>query len=284
MTLTYPGSIPPLVITAMKFTGTAASGNYVAYVFSPKDYQTGCGNGSIRDPELFHPDVTGYQVFAGDGALNTPVSTTSYSNCCWATVCCHPLLRSYGADGYNAVVGRLGFLISGAMNRGVATTPCTIDQLNWQCWQDETYWYPTTVSSTFPDITQNLFSLWMHTATIGGTPMFKRPPGAVKSAGSIPGTGRTMGMAYGFAVDENPTPTATTPTQPEVPSKLDQTVIYDGPASSYTITFGPWVAASSTPTLSVINPGGGHRHQFASRDQLRFDLQPVLLRRGPRSS
>ena len=70
--------------------------------------------------------------------------------------------------------------------------------MTWQCWQDETYWYPTTVSTTFPDITQNLFSRWMHTATIGGTPMFVQPPTVVNSASSTNGGGKPQGMGYGF--------------------------------------------------------------------------------------
>ena len=49
----------------------------------------------------------------------------------------------------------------------------------------------------------------MHTAAIGGTPMFLQPPNPVSSASSTPGTGRVQGMAYGFSNDENPTPTAT---------------------------------------------------------------------------
>ena len=130
------------------------------------------------------------------------------------------------------------------MNRGVALVPCT-GQQTWQCWQDETYWYPTQVSPpTFPDITQNQFSRWMHTATIAGTPMFLRPPSPFNSASSAPAGGKLQGMAYGFSNDENPTPAvpappATTSPQSEVPSKLDGTVVYGG-TGSYTITFGPW--------------------------------------------
>jgi hypothetical protein len=141
------------------------------------------------------------------------------------------------------------------MNRGVAMVSCT-QTYTWQCMQDETYWYPTKTSLTFPDITQNLFSRWMHTATIGGTPMFKRPPSAVKSASDSAAGGKLMGMAYGFSNDENPTPPATTPVQPEVPSKLDQTVMYGG-AGPYTIKFGPWVSQASSPTLSVTTQGQG---------------------------
>ena len=169
--------------------------------------------------------------------------------------CCRRRPERTAASVTTRSPGRLGFLISGALNRGVATVPCT-GQSTWQCWQNETYWYPTAVSATFPDITQNLFAQWMHTATIGGTPMFKRPPGAVNAASSVAGGGKAMGMAYGFSNDENPTPPATTPPQPEVPSKLDQTVVYGGPGP-YTITFGPWVTSATTPTLAVTTIGQG---------------------------
>ena len=253
VTLTYPGSSPPFSIAAMKFTG--ASTGYVAYVFSPKGFETGCKLGAIPT-DCPIPASSGYQVFGGAGALGTP-SAATYNNFASSL----PLATTkYGSVGYINVVGRLAFLISAAMNRGVALVTCS-QTYTWQCWQDETYWYPTKTTasdptSIFPDITQNLFSQWMHIATIGGTPMFKRPPGAVKSASGTAGTGRIMGMAYGFADDEDPTPSATTPAQPTVPSKMDQTILYGG-AGPYTITFGPWVAAAATPTLSVVNAGGG---------------------------
>ncbi len=254
VTLTYPGSSPPFSITAMKFTG--ASTGYVAYVFSPKGFETGCNLGAIPIADCTIPASSGYQVFGGAGALGTP-SAATYNNFASSLP---PATTAYGSTGYINVVGRLAFLISAAMNRGVALVTCS-QTYTWQCWQDETYWYPTKTTasdptSIFPDITQNLFSQWMHIATIGGTPMFKRPPGAVKSASGTAGTGRIMGMAYGFADDEDPTPSATTPAQPKVPSKMDQTILYGG-AGPYTITFGPWVAAAATPTLSVVNAGGG---------------------------
>jgi hypothetical protein len=237
VTITYPGSVPPYSVKAMKFTGTAVSGNYVAYVFSPQDFQTGCSSGSINPVYCSVPASTGYQVFAGAGALGPPLSDT------YDQLMAAGLLSSnaglYGALAYSQVVTRLGFLISGAMNRGVALVSCT-GLHTWQCWQNETYWYPTSTSATFPDITQNLFSLWMHTATIVGVPMFVLPPSAVKSASNAPGGGKFMGMAYGFSNDENPTPPATNPPQPEVPSKLDQTVALGG-SGPYTITFGPWM-------------------------------------------
>lgn len=238
VTINYPGVTPAYPVTAMQFTGTATSNYYVAYIVSPADYQTGCANGNI--PSCVNNSSTGYQVFAGAGVFGTP---------------------SYGTSNQQQVVARLGFLISAAMNRGVALAPCT-GNVTWQCWQDETYWYPTAVSSTFPDLTQNLFSRWMHTATIGGTPMFVQPPNVFNSASGTPGGGKPQGMAYGFSNDENPTPSVSSPPavtspQAEVPSKFDGTVVY-GSGSAYTITFGPWVTQPSpNPTLSVTTQGSG---------------------------
>jgi uncharacterized repeat protein (TIGR02543 family) len=249
VTINYPNST--YAVKAMKFTGTATSGNYVAYVFSPLDYQNGCNAGSILTQYCSLPASTGYQVFAGAGALGPPLSDT-YTQLCNANLLLPACATAPDAGDYNALVARLGFLISGAMNRGAAMVACAGN--TWTCWQDETYWYPTAVSSTFPDITQNQFSRWMHTATIGGTSMFVRPPSAVKSASTTAGTGKPMGMAYGFSNDENPTPPAVSPPQAEVPSKFDQTVVYGG-AGPYTITFGPWVG--TLPTLAVTTLGSG---------------------------
>lgn len=250
VTINYPGSTVP--VKAMKFTGTAASGFYIAYVFSPKDYPAGCA-AVTPTPNCSVPTSTGFQVFAGAGALGAPPDNTIYSNLNAAGQLSANAAALGGATSYNQVATRLTFLISGAMNRGVALVTCP-RTYTWQCWQDETYWYPTTTSLTFPDISQNLFSQWIHTATIGGKPMFVRPPNAVKSASSAPGGGTLMGMAYGFSNDENPTPPATNPPQPEVPSKMDQTVQY---VSGGSITFGPWVTPSATPTLLVTVTGSG---------------------------
>jgi Divergent InlB B-repeat domain/IPTL-CTERM motif len=246
VTMDYPGSVPAYPVRALQFTGTNTG--YIAYVFSPIDYQAGCAASSI--PNCSAPASSGYQVFAGAGTLGAPGAGT------YAALLAAGRLSSsastYGSLGYDAVVTRLGFLISGAMNRGVALVPCT-KTYTWQCWQDETYWYPTTLSATFPNLTQNLFSQWMHTASIGATPMFKQPQGAVRSASGTPGGGTLMGMAYGFSNDENPTPPATSPPQPQVPSKLDQTVVLGG-SGPYTITFGPWFTLS---TLAVTTTGQG---------------------------
>jgi uncharacterized repeat protein (TIGR02543 family) len=246
VTMTYPGSVPPYSVKALKFTGNVTG--YIAYLFNPIDYQAGCAAAAI--PNCSAPASSGYQVFAGAGTLGAP-GTGTYA----ALLAANQLsatASTYGNIGYDALATRLGFLVSGAFNRGVALVSCT-KTLTWQCWQDETYWYPTAVASTFPNITQNLFSQWMHTASIGATPMFKQPPGAVKSASATPGGGTLMGMAYGFSNDEDPTPQATTPKQPTVPSKLDQTVVLGG-TGTYSITFGPWFTSS---TLAVTTTGQG---------------------------
>jgi len=255
VTIPYPNASPPLDVRAMKFTGTAASGNYVAYVVDPNDYNSGCQSGAIAN--CINSSSPGYQVFAGAGVFNTP--TPDIYNTLLAGGYLSANAATYGVGGYQAIVARLGFLISGAMNRGVALANCGANA-TWTCWQDETYWYPTKTSSTFPDVTQNLFARWMHVAQMGGVPMFVQPPGAINGATDAPGKGPAMGMAYGFSNDENPTPAVPSPPalvspQPEVPSKFDQTVVFGGTG---TITFGPWVAPPATnPTLTVVNDGGG---------------------------
>jgi hypothetical protein len=258
VTMNFPGSTYP--VTALKFTGTAASDGYIAYVFSPQDFMAGCDSGDIPIQYCTNPTSTGFQVFAGAGTLGAPLADT-FTQLFNAGALSPGTVASDGGS-YAAVVTRLGFLISGAMNRGVALVSCPLPLATWQCWQDETYWYPTSTStadtppSIYPDITQNLFSQWMHTATIGGTPMFVRPPNAVRSAGGTPALGQPMGMAYGFSNDEDPTPKVADIPQPTVPSKMDQTVVYGGD-DAYTITFGPWVTPATMPTLVVNNAGGG---------------------------
>lgn len=248
-TMIYPAPGSSFAIPALKFTGQATG--YIAYVFSPIGLQNGCQTSQIATVYCPVPATSGFQVFGAAGAFGPPVNNDNFNVLSGNGA----LKPGTAAADYSQLVGRLGLLLSSAMNRGVAMVNCPSPKVTWQCWQDETYWYPTTVSPTFPDITQNLFSYWMHTAAIKGTPMFVQPPGAVQGASGAPGGGKTMGMAYGFAADENPTPQAVTPNQPEVPSKFDQTVVLPG---SGTITFGPWVTSSLNPTLSVaISPNGG---------------------------
>jgi hypothetical protein len=254
ITMNFPGTTYSM--GALKFTGTAASGNYVAYIFSPADYAAGCAaGGGIPPAYCSNPYSAGVQVFAGMGALGAAVlNGNNLYNLLLAANLLSPTAANYGAVGFNNIVLRLDLLISGAMNRGVTLVNCGSNPI-WKCWQDETYWYPTQVSATFPDITQNLLSQWLHTATIGGIPMFVQPPNAVKSAGATPGTGSLMGMAYGFSDDENPTPQVyPSNPQPEVPAKMDGTIVFGTPGT-YQVTLSPWVG--NTPTLQVTKSGTG---------------------------
>lgn len=250
VTMTYP-SVPAstTMVNAMKFVGV--NSGFIAYVFDPKGVETGCNGGNIPPaPHSYcsNPTSAGYQVFAGAGTLAQP----DPGNFAVLSVTPNALKPGTTSADYGNLVARLGLLISGAMNRGVARVNC--GQATYLCWQDEKYWYPTTTSATFLDITQSLYSFWMHTNSIKGIPAFVQPPGALAHASGVPAGGsRKMGMAYGFAADENPTP-QWVPPQPEVPSKFDNTVAFP---STGTITFGPWVTAL-TPTLLVANvPSNG---------------------------
>jgi hypothetical protein len=101
-------------------------------------------------------------------------------------------------------------------------------------WGTETNWYPA-------GQTGNLFSLFMHTGTINGVPIFALPSGAVMDA-----QGTLMGSTYGFAYDQ--TPTHGPVGQPAVSSKFDP--VPSG-ATAATITLGPWLPPSpSSPPPS----------------------------------
>ena len=106
-------------------------------------------------------------------------------------------------------------------------------------WGIETNWYPFKTSDTATTDVQNDFSLFMHTAAVSGTPpapptpVFTQPTGAVATP-----QGLTMGMAYGFAYDENPVHApASAGNQPTVPSKFDPA---PATTATITITVGPW--------------------------------------------
>jgi hypothetical protein len=224
-------------VQALKFVGQTSG--YIAYIFSPYDYDAGCTAGTITGCAATHSP--GYQVFAGAGVFAT-TNATEYTNLVAAGVLTEPAPtmagQTYTQLTYTQEVARLGLIMTQALNHGVAsmTAASCGAAYTWQCWNVESNWYPTQTSTAVPDITQNLFSQFMHTAQSSQIPLFVRPPSAVTSAG-----GSLMGMAYGFSNDENPTPVVTGSTSPEVPSKMDQTVQYGG-TGPYTITLGPWTA------------------------------------------
>ncbi len=128
-----------------------------------------------------------------------------------------------------AVLANLENQIVSALNRGVANlAPASGNPGHTSAyWNTETKWYPA-------GRPQNLFSLFMHTRCVGspGTPIFVRPNSPAKNA-----RGQIMGMAYGFAYDENPAAVPGPGDQPEVPSKFDPT---PAGTTTMTVTLGPW--------------------------------------------
>lgn len=138
--------------------------------------------------------------------------------------------------------------IDSALNRGVAVAPGTktmpppltpsSNGYTSFYWGVESNWYP-------PGQPQNLFSLFLHTATFNQQPVFLRPahPAATKG-------GAVMGSAYGFSFDENPGPVPPVPNgQPEVPSKFDPV---PAGTTAITITLDPWFLSARKPWFQRI--------------------------------
>ena len=130
--------------------------------------------------------------------------------------------------------------IVSALNRGVAlegpsgTTNRSAGDTSFY-WAVETNWYPYTTTDTANTHVQNNFSLFMHTAAVNSSPIFTQPNGAVATPQSL-----TMGMAYGFAYDEDPVHASSSAgNQPTVPSKFDPS---PAGTATVTITVGPWSA------------------------------------------
>lgn len=172
---------------------------------------------NIYDPRKSRPDTpnknfsAGAMVFANNGAFAD--STAS----------------SVVVKGPAKVALGLERDLVAALNRGIATSgPRGTNGETSAYWATESNWYPAST-------TQNLFSLFMHTAVVAdGTPIFIRPPRPVRTP-----TGAVMGQAYGFAYDEDPT--HATPGQPPVPSKFDPV---PAQTRSIDVTLGPWTAAA----------------------------------------
>lgn len=116
-----------------------------------------------------------------------------------------------------------------AFNRGVANiSPATgVVGRTSTYWGTQTNWYPAGQA-------QNLFSLYMHTATVKvgaqDVPLFTRPDNPVRCARKT-----LMGMSYGFAYDENSVHVAGI--QPQVPAKHDP---LPAGVDVTTITLGAW--------------------------------------------
>ncbi len=118
--------------------------------------------------------------------------------------------------------------LSTALNRGVALTKAVGNDngRTTTLWGKETSWYPL-------GVTQNLFSYFMHTATVKGVNIFSLPAKAAKSA-----QGTKMAQAYGFSYDENPIEFIKT-NQPPVPSEFTGT--YPDGTTQLKLVLGPWL-------------------------------------------
>lgn len=183
----------------LKLTGT--TNHQVYYVFDPM----------TPNPTNPNPSFSaGGMVFANNGVFADPSANAVN-----------------GGD--STIALNLQNQIVSALNRGIATAAGAIGSgspgYTSAYWGTQTNWYPA-------NTTQNLFSKFMHTGKIAGTPIFTQPPGAING----------MGQAYGFAYDENAGPVPPAPVgQPPVPSKFDPV---PGGANTITITVGPWTSAA----------------------------------------
>lgn len=256
----YPGYTGTETLTAIKFTGNGVS----AYVLSPVTYQTLCQAGAI--PGNCGYMTPAYQIFATDGALNTPVDNNQFM---LLTQTERDAWAPYGGSGlYPQVVARLGFIMSMALNHGVAgglQTPGGLcgDTSRYSivsaCWSDQALWYPdpnatTDLAKYFSgDKTQNEFARWLHTAQIGkGTaaiPMMTRPNNPTTTATGI------MGMGYGFASDENPTPPFDIATMSQTPSEYSGNVAMEASTGCNFITIMPMAPGKPKSNLSPVAPG-----------------------------
>ena len=194
-------------------------------------------------------ESAGEMVFANDGVFND-VSTNVL------------VMTNSGAVSSTAVALGLERDIVSALNRGVVVLGPT-DGLNGDSsvyWGTQTNWYPA-------GQTENLFSMFMHTATVNGTSLFALPNNAVNDA-----QGMKMSSAYGFAYDENPGhgPAG----QPNVPSKFDPV-----PAGTNTITIdlGPWFQPASQTTPP---PGAGPTPQASQLQLLQVQLEAIFVAEG----
>src|SRR5262249_4986090 len=145
--------------------GTIPNGN-VFNIYSPL----------TRDPlgPYQANESAGEMVFANDGVFND-VSTNVLISTNSGVVASATVAQGLERD------------LVAALNRGVALLGPT-DGLNGDSslyWSTQTNWYPA-------NQTENLFSLFMHTATVNGTPIFIRPSNFVNDARGVP-----MGSAYG---------------------------------------------------------------------------------------
>lgn len=262
----YPGYKGKAKLTAIKFIGHGVS----AYVLSPATYQVLCMAGAI--PGNCGYMTPAYQIFATDGALNTPVDGQQFAllsadeKAAWEPYrVMNGDVSDHGLQTYNTLVARLGFIMSMALNHGVAgglQSPGGLcgDKTKYPivsaCWSDQTLWYPNPNSTAdrtkffAGDKTQNEFARWLHTAQIGtgssAIPMMTQPNNPTTTASGV------MGMGYGFASDENPTPPFDLSTMSQTPSEYSSNVAMEPSTNCNFITIMPMVLG--VPNASPVDP------------------------------
>lgn len=190
---------------------------------------TDAGNGNVITGVVVSGQLTGKPAPSTYGFSKIPGMFWTSGAMVFANAGVFAYSGNYSADEATVVLNLQNQLVS-ALNRGVANAAPTsgADGYSSKYWGTQNNWYPA-------NTTQNLFSLFMHTATAGpdSTPIFIQATGSTTCA-----RGTIMGQAYGFAYDENAGPVPPAPQgQPEVPSKFDP---LPSGANVLTITLGAW--------------------------------------------
>jgi hypothetical protein len=226
-TLTFDTALPPgtNIVVGMYVSGAGVDPNNTTVKSVTRDGSNNITGVMISGNETGKPAPSQYGFSKLPGMFMTSGAMV------FANAGVFAYSGSYPAEQATVVLNLQNQLVS-ALNRGVANAAPNsgADGYSSQYWGTQTNWYPSAT-------TQNLFSLFMHTAIVSaGTdkiPIFIQATGSTTCA-----RGTKMGQAYGFAYDENAGPVPPAPQgQPEVPSKFDP---LPSGANVLTITLGAW--------------------------------------------
>ncbi len=185
----YKGTLKTLTQLPGGQTGSFNVIDFVGYTDSAETMPNG-NEFYIYDPDTADPEApnynlsAGYQVFANDGVYNDSSANVLIQQ------------NSNPTPTPTQVALGLERDIVCALNRGVALLGPT-DGLKGDdsaYWGTETNWYPYAVTDTNPTHVENLFALFMHTATVGGSTLFTLPTGGgpVTSITSAAESGTTV--------------------------------------------------------------------------------------------
>lgn len=226
-TLTFDTALPSdtNIVVGMYVSGAGVDPNNTTVTSITRDGSNDITGVAISGTETGKPSPSQYGFSKIPGVFMTSGAMV------FANAGVFAYAGSYTGDEKTVVLNLQNQLVS-ALNRGVANAAPSSGAGGYssEYWGTQTNWYPS-------NTTQNLFSLFMHTATVcAGTDeiaIFIQTAGSTTCA-----RGTTMGQAYGFAYDENAGPVPPAPQgQPEVPSKFDP---LPSGANVLTITLGAW--------------------------------------------